>query len=728
MLQRISVTSAQSKSAVLNLRLQRLLEALCCGLSECQSLAKKIVDEEGSFTCGQSVDQSVLEKMEKDMYSMALLSPRDATFCICLRTSADGNCLFNSVSILLCGDERLAAELRTRTAVELSAYSEEYEDLLEPFSSVEEMDIAEVIRRCAQPGSSASVGEILGLSRVIGRPISSFYPSVPSVSEEEIRVLNFTALPRTSVHNPDATVRIMWTRTGEEGGRWLPNHFVPIIPTSTSVCRRIPSESSDEDVTLQYPLVGHSVDLDADSSEDSHDDVRKSCESSAAETPATNQYMRMEELLNRVTTGEVKLCLPPADNDFPTGTYFTDKSRKEVECDGGSWKFIGKKVMFRTNTDAVQHFKGRFVRKVRQGRSYEDKEVGANENVFEIMTFYYKSRTWETLSKRVTVINGVQPACRSYPVTVEYLSSKNSNIALAPPHGNSKDRNASFHPTAPEALQAAKEQLKLGLRPREVYNHVPELRNMKQVRNLAYNMKRQKVLVQGREYHPTDPWLQVLCKKQNPDMFIRHFMSFDGEPALFMYTERMIEQMSELVRKEGAAIHIDTTYLKCCYMTYIAFDNSRVQHRLTGRSPLFVGPFLLHQKEKDSTAISHFLFQVKVLLPTINCIITDECRILSRWILHHWPNTVHLLGKEHLIANFRDQARKHGVALDDSEKLKSDIFGPPRHCNSVPLLDSQSEEEFEKRWSIIMKGHTNQVTTEFLKWIEVSQCNGLFTR
>ena len=45
-----------------------------------------------------------------------------------LRSKGDGNCLFNSISTLICGSEKLAVELRLRTVVELANYFDYYAD------------------------------------------------------------------------------------------------------------------------------------------------------------------------------------------------------------------------------------------------------------------------------------------------------------------------------------------------------------------------------------------------------------------------------------------------------------------------------------------------------------------------------------------------------------------------------------------------------------------------
>ena len=43
-----------------------------------------------------------------------------------IKTTGDGNCLFNAASIAICRNERLAVEIRLRTALELLAHQEFY--------------------------------------------------------------------------------------------------------------------------------------------------------------------------------------------------------------------------------------------------------------------------------------------------------------------------------------------------------------------------------------------------------------------------------------------------------------------------------------------------------------------------------------------------------------------------------------------------------------------------
>ena len=55
---------------------------------------------------------TVAEKMVPDNYKQENIKP--------ILTKGDGNCLFNAASIALCGTEKLSAELRIRTVIELA--------------------------------------------------------------------------------------------------------------------------------------------------------------------------------------------------------------------------------------------------------------------------------------------------------------------------------------------------------------------------------------------------------------------------------------------------------------------------------------------------------------------------------------------------------------------------------------------------------------------------------
>ncbi len=123
----------------------------------------------------------------------------------------------------------MATELRLRCALELAIHHEFYSYELGAFTSVKEADIKKIIARCAQKSNSASVGEILALSNVVSRKVTSIFPDLPSSSDEVKRVMNFSASPRIISELEELT--ILWTSARKRSPRetCLPDHFVPVV-------------------------------------------------------------------------------------------------------------------------------------------------------------------------------------------------------------------------------------------------------------------------------------------------------------------------------------------------------------------------------------------------------------------------------------------------------------------------------------------------------------------
>ena len=90
--------------------------------------------------------------------------------------TADGSCMFNSVSLSLCGSEDMATELRVRTCIEMVSRKEVYTSLpiaknliwVSPNYVSSTMD-------CAKKSGWSSIWTILALAQVIGIPIESVY-------------------------------------------------------------------------------------------------------------------------------------------------------------------------------------------------------------------------------------------------------------------------------------------------------------------------------------------------------------------------------------------------------------------------------------------------------------------------------------------------------------------------------------------------------------------------
>ena len=181
-----------------------------------------------------------------------------------VRSTGDGNCLFNSASIAICGDERLAVELRLRTSIEPAIHRDYYRNhpVLRgakiqfnskkggigflPLESLFDLTCFnfESERVLSEKGFEAaflnemmvtSVNytysgtlQIMGLASVVGVPLETLYP------EQRTKLLPIyqnTFLPRTG-QNSDQVLRIMWTNTRgwpDRSKEFKVNHFVPLL-------------------------------------------------------------------------------------------------------------------------------------------------------------------------------------------------------------------------------------------------------------------------------------------------------------------------------------------------------------------------------------------------------------------------------------------------------------------------------------------------------------------
>ena len=203
-------------------------------------------------------------RLQVDQFGQALvpddISQSSDTF-IAYESTANGDCLFNSVSSLLVGDDSISCHLRLLTALELSSNNEFYAEhpkLLNSLSHIScfskvtlfticlsnlgigiwdiSKDPKQAIRAEARVASKtkewAGMIHLMALASVIGRPIFSVYPNVPLAFR---KLLHGSIQPRSAENNQaqDGTIYVMWSRDGNfdtTSGRWYePNHFIPLL-------------------------------------------------------------------------------------------------------------------------------------------------------------------------------------------------------------------------------------------------------------------------------------------------------------------------------------------------------------------------------------------------------------------------------------------------------------------------------------------------------------------
>lgn len=171
------------------------------------------------------------------------------------RSTADGNCLFNSCSIVLSGgSEELNNILRSAVSLELAINEDFYTNhpyLVEKYdensdksrefifgititheSANSKHPIKAEADYIAKNRKWGSLISMLGLSSVVNRKIISVYPETSDIYS---RVLNGTILPRigSPTLETEDDIFIFWSRTSNnvslEEGKYKANHFVPLI-------------------------------------------------------------------------------------------------------------------------------------------------------------------------------------------------------------------------------------------------------------------------------------------------------------------------------------------------------------------------------------------------------------------------------------------------------------------------------------------------------------------
>lgn len=175
--------------------------------------------------------------------------------CRPCRATADGNCLYNSMSLAYFGTETHSYELRVRTAIKLKqmAYElcstefmskvygqtvseKDMELIISASVNADDLDysdhaisIANMSKRVLKSGIYSSVLEVVAVGHVLNRNINIIYPcnNNPFTKKE---LFSGELKCCTSTSETADPIIISWTHTSNrdnQSGKWIPNHFVP---------------------------------------------------------------------------------------------------------------------------------------------------------------------------------------------------------------------------------------------------------------------------------------------------------------------------------------------------------------------------------------------------------------------------------------------------------------------------------------------------------------------
>jgi hypothetical protein len=185
---------------------------------------------------------------QRDNEAMKLI-PNKYKDHVCIKSTPNGNCFFNSASLIVFGHEDNNIQLRLAVIIKLMANADHY--LQQPIFeqdvfyrdealntiNIEKQDnsfrkakeyISELKLMC-KPHSWCSMVAFFGLASVLHRPVESLFPNTGS--EFMSRIYNRTVMPRQDhqVYYPQCI--IMWSSISAENFQisGKSDHFVPVF-------------------------------------------------------------------------------------------------------------------------------------------------------------------------------------------------------------------------------------------------------------------------------------------------------------------------------------------------------------------------------------------------------------------------------------------------------------------------------------------------------------------
>ena len=162
-----------------------------------------------------------------DETSQTLLPP-DARRLIPIKCLRDDNCLYNSVSMLLIGDNRISTELRLKNVGSLILNREKF-GIAKFQNYAAAKGFEEEVLHQLRKGVYSSLRYVALLALTLKVDITSIYPKIdnPCVRRDD---LNFTFKAENGMNSDNRLLTSMWTHLSNTNLKiWTPNHFVPCV-------------------------------------------------------------------------------------------------------------------------------------------------------------------------------------------------------------------------------------------------------------------------------------------------------------------------------------------------------------------------------------------------------------------------------------------------------------------------------------------------------------------
>ncbi|XP_076062750.1 uncharacterized protein LOC143037941 [Oratosquilla oratoria] len=749
-----------SKEFNYGLSLQRLKDAASDGNS---SLLQEVAKKEQLFlriTPSISTPTNITkfeDDQEPDSNAIELLAKcvggvkKQTPVCV----AGDGNCLFNSVSVALCGNKELATNLRVRTVIEMVLNAEFYkeknnnpiwDDLCPTYENA--------CRDCALSKDSSS-WTVHALATVVGTPIVAVYPAVNSMQDSAIAALSKTFLPRKSPQRraPNKRIFVMWSKYRSDGSTrawWTADHCVPLLENGTDKTKRQNGEeqqsgsrkrpcrmSSPMATQKQYdigspplhesPILGGAIFNEEDkstSSEPSKDtQIIELPDTKLHDSSTTNDSVEgtsergdMEKLDRKFLGFQtliriLRTITTPDHNSIPRGikqnVYTTVNNRDNVERrkHGGRSVFVDDCGVWdaKSSSTKVAHFVdigNNCVEFVNKGSGIwckgkkPLKPQPDEENVWTLCRFHAILKRDRGYRKRVSWIEGGSPIA-----VVEYLGTFPTTQSF---HGNSKYLKGEYVRKDKAVKDAIVQAIKTGKAPQDIYQNMvldnPGMapRGRKQVENVKYTLNKQ-------ERKEADEILSLLrdINGHEHELIKEVVHTLGHPPSVILYT---VEQLQDLVTDEKNVFGVKRTFnLGLCFVTLIVYKN-KLFRKSTQDSPLMLGPIYLHWNATFFT-YSRFFTHISAKLVEFGVdnldsielgiddvlIGSDEEIALTKAIKHSFPNVTLLLCARQLEENAKRRLDAESTERSEKTRAVNEIFG------KNGLLTMNDSDEFDER-------------------------------
>lgn len=211
------------------------------------------------------------------------------------------------------------------------------------------------------------------------------------------------------------------------------------------------------------------------------------------------------------------------------------------------------------------------------------------------------------------------------------------------------------------------------------------------------------------------------------DVFIR---ACDIHPSIFIVlaTKRQLQQITQFCTNpvEFSIFGVDPTFNifdTNLSLTVTTYKNLRLEHKETGKPPVFIGPLLIHQR-KDWQTYSNFankLTTESIDLEGILACGTDGEKALVQGLKRNFRYAIMLRCFIHFKDNIRRELTRRGIAPGEKAGFIEEIFGKvvgdTKHCG---LVDAEDRADFNNKLESLKntweeREAANKETTSFFE-------------